>query len=184
MTTMPPNLQLCPPSLADAETLLAFELAHRAYFEHWINARPADYYHLEAVRAAIADAERDRQADRGYQFLIKRDEAIIGRINLTSVTRPYYNKATLGYRIGEGHTGQGVASHALSELKRIAFGELGLHRLEAVVRPENVGSVRVLERNGFHQFGHATRCMQLHGEWFDLLYFELHAPQAALDTTA
>jgi hypothetical protein len=36
-----------------------------------------------------------------YQFLVKQKEVIVGRVNLSGVTRPYSNKASHGYRIGE-----------------------------------------------------------------------------------
>ncbi|GAB3257883.1 GNAT family N-acetyltransferase [Chitinimonas naiadis] len=171
---MSTSITLSTPTLADAAPLLAFELANRAYFESWINARPASYYSLDAVRDAIQAAERESAADVAYQFLIRQQDAIVGRINLTQVTRPYYNKATLGYRVGESFAGQGIAGQALALLLDRAFGELDLHRIEATARPENRGSMRVLERNGFQQFGRATRAMLLDGGWYDLLYYERH----------
>ncbi|MBN3857114.1 GNAT family N-acetyltransferase [Paraburkholderia sp. Ac-20340] len=167
-------LTLRPPALTDAEALLAFEIDNRAYFEHWINARSASYYHLTAVRESIELAQDDRENDRAYQYLVCFDNAIVGRINLVSVTRPYFNKATLGYRIGEGFAGKGHASQALRLAVEIAAAELHLSRIEAIVRPQNVGSTRVLERNGFVAFGQARRSMYLHGEWHDLVHFERH----------
>ena len=55
-----------------------------------------------------------------------------------------------------------------------AFGAHGLWRVEAVARPENLGSIRVLERNGFTAFGRSRRSFELNGQWFDRLYFERH----------
>jgi ribosomal-protein-alanine N-acetyltransferase len=56
----------------------------------------------------------------------------------------------------------------------LAFTEHRLHRLEATSRPENLGSIKVLQRNGFEQFGRARRSFQLLGKWYDLLCFERH----------
>ncbi len=166
------------PTLNDADALLAFEIDNRAYFEHWINARPADYYSLDAVRAAIATAQADIAKDRAYPYLVCSGDAIVGRVNLVDVTRPYFNRATLGYRIGQAFAGQGYASRAVALALEAAAGDLRLSRIEAVVRPQNAGSTRVLERNGFRAFGRATRCMYFQGEWHDLLHYErhLHAP--------
>jgi len=160
------------PHLADAEGLLAFELANRGYFERWINARSPAYYHLEGVRAAIEDAERDRERDLSHQFLLKAGGAIVGRVNLTGVTRSHFNKATLGYRIAEDSAGKGYASRGVELVVAEAFGPLGLWRLEAISRPENRASARVLERNGFNVYGRSTRSMKFHGVWHDLLHFE------------
>jgi ribosomal-protein-alanine N-acetyltransferase len=167
-------LTLRPPAPADAEALLAFEIDNRAYFEHWINARSNSYYNLAAVRESIELAQEDRAKDRAYQYLVCFDNTIVGRINLVSVTRPYFNKATLGYRIGESFAGKGHASQAVRLAVDIAAAQLKLSRIEAIVRPQNVGSTRVLERNGFVAFGQARRSMYLHGEWHDLVHFERH----------
>lgn len=166
------------PTLNDADALLAFEIDNRAYFEHWINARRADYYSLEAVHEAISAALTDIDKDRAYQYLVCSGDAIVGRVNFVDVTRPYFNRATLGYRIGQPFAGRGYASQAVGLALERAAQDLCLSRVEAVVRPQNAGSTRVLERNGFTAFGRATQSMYLHGEWHDLLHYERHLHEA------
>lgn len=162
------------PTLEDAEALLEFELENRAYFETWINAREDSYYNLGSVQQAIATAQGDASADRAYQFLVKRKEVIVGRVNLSGVTRPYFNKASLGYRIGERFAGGGYATKAVELVLSKARDDFDLWRIEATVRPENQASSRVLTRNGFTVYGTARRSMKLHGVWYDLLHFECH----------
>ncbi|GGC18509.1 GNAT family N-acetyltransferase [Pseudoduganella buxea] len=169
------TLRLCPLVADDAADLLAFELANRAWFERWVVPRDPSFYHLAAVQAAASAAQWERAAGTSYQYLLRRGDAIVGRVNLTGVTRPAFNKAALGYRIGEDQAGQGIATRAVALVLQEAFGPLGLWRLEANARPENVASVRVLERNGFRQCGRLTRSMQHDGAWFDQLLFERHA---------
>ena len=166
------RLQLLPPSSADLPALLTFELDNRAYFERWVTARAPSYYHQEAIAAAIEQAQRERQQDLAYQYLAKLDGQIIGRVNLTAVTRPYFNKATLGYRIGERFGGRGYATRVVALLLEEAFGTLELWRVEATARPQNMGSIAVMQRNGFHQYGHSEKAMRFHDAWSDLLYFE------------
>lgn len=171
------SITLTRPCLKDLDELLAFETDNRAFFEARINSRPASYYSRDGVAAAIDIAQRDALADLAHQFLI-RDELgrIVGRVNLTQVRRKHFHSASLGYRIGEAHNGRGIAKAAVGQMLGLAFGELKLLRLEAHARPENLGSVRVLESNGFKQFGRATRSFELGGQWFDQLFFEAHAP--------
>lgn len=166
------RLQLLPPSSADLPALLAFELDNRAHFERWVTARAPSYYHQEAIAAAIEQAQRERQQDLAYQYLAKQDGQIIGRVNLTAVTRPYFNKATLGYRIGERFGGRGYATRVVALLLEEAFGTLELWRVEATARPQNLASIAVMQRNGFHQFGHSEKAMRFQDAWSDLLYFE------------
>ena len=166
------RLQLLPPSSADLPALLAFELDNRAYFERWVTARAPSYYHQEAIAAAIEQAQRERQQDLAYQYLAKQDGQIIGRVNLTAVTRPYFNKATLGYRIGERFGGRGYATRVVALLLEEAFGTLELWRVEATARPQNLASIAVMQRNGFHQYGLSEKAMRFQDAWSDLLYFE------------
>lgn len=173
------RLQLLPPTSADLAGLLAFELENRAYFENWVTARAPSYYSQEAIAAAIEQAQRERQQDRAHQYLAKLDGQIIGRVNLTGVTRPYFNKAQLGYRIGERFGGRGYATRIVALLLEEAFGKLELWRLEATARPQNLGSIAVMQRNGFHQYGKSEQAMLFQDAWSDLLYFERRNGHAA-----
>ena len=175
-------LEIHAPTLEDSEALLEFELENRAYFETWINAREDGYYNLSAVRHAIETAQSDASTDKAYQFLVKLNGIIVGRINLTGVTRPYFNKASLGYRIGERFGGNGYATKAVELALEKGRVDLDLWRIEATVRPENKGSCRVLQRNGFIAYGTARRSMKLHGAWYDLIHFECHLDRFANDS--
>lgn len=166
---------LVPPGHVDRDALLVFELENRAFFEARINARAPDYYSAAGVTQAIQSAIDDAAAGRGYQFLVKSGDEIIGRINLRDVVRSPMRSAVLGYRIGEAHAGKGHASAALRLLQEIAFGRLGLVRIEAGVHDSNLASARVLLRNGFVQFDQTPNSVELDGVWHDRLHFERYA---------
>ncbi len=168
------TLRIRPLAAGDAAALLRFELEHRAYFERWVNARDPRFYSEHGVAAAIAASEAARANDLAFQYLVVEDQRIVGRVNLSAVRRAHFQCADLGYRIGEHDGGRGIATQAVALCLDEAFGTLGLGRVEAVARPENKGSVRVLERNGFAQFGHSRRSFELGGQWFDRLLFERH----------
>lgn len=53
----------------------------------------------------------------------------------------------------------------------LALGTLGVHRLWATCRPENVGSVRVLEKLGLRREGLLRQSRRVRGEWVDSLLF-------------
>ncbi len=173
-------LKIVAPTLADAEELFAFECDNRAYFERCVNARDPAYYQLDAVKHAIASAASERAAEKSHQFLIKADGVIVGRINLHAVERRYFNRAVLGYRIAQQAGGKGYATQALALLLPMAFEELQFSRIEASVRLENSGSLKVLQRNGFTAFGRANQSMYFNGAWSDLLYFECLHPNGPI----
>jgi RimJ/RimL family protein N-acetyltransferase len=56
----------------------------------------------------------------------------------------------LGFRLAQPHWGQGLATEVASAWVRAAFDEYRIRRLGAFVHPENVASIRVLEKVGFH----------------------------------
>lgn len=170
------HLLIAAPQLDDLNDLLSFEEENRAFFEASINARLPGYYCREGVAEAIVQAQQDAEADRGYQFLIREEGLLVGRVNLHRVQRPYFNCAELGYRVGARFTGRGIARAAVSQVLQRAFGELRLSRIEANARPENLGSIRVLETSGFSRYGHSRRSFLLHGQWFDRLHYECHGP--------
>lgn len=167
---------LTPPSLSDVNELLAFELTNRQFFESTINARLPSYYCAEGVAQAIETAVAEAAHGRGYQFLLKMETGeIVGRANLSGVKRAHFHSAVLGYRIAQAACGKGFASEAVRQMADIAFGQLGLERIEADASAENAASIRVLERNGFVQYGHSRRSFELGGLWYDRLHFERHA---------
>jgi len=170
------ELSLTQVQLHDAEELLSFEMSNRMFFEQHINARPTDYYSLAGVRSAIETARREAAEDKAYQFLVRDGAgALVGRANLTRVRRAHFHSAELGYRIAQHACGNGYARQAVCQLSALAFGQLGLKRLEATARPENVGSSRVLARNGFTAFGRSTKSFELAGVWYDLVHYERRA---------
>jgi [ribosomal protein S5]-alanine N-acetyltransferase len=48
-----------------------------------------------------------------------------------------------------------------------AFGDLGLHRLEANIQPGNVASIALVRRLGFQKEGFSPRYLRINGQWRD-----------------
>jgi [ribosomal protein S5]-alanine N-acetyltransferase len=66
-----------------------------------------------------------------------------------------------------GLLGGGVATGAVALAVDHAFGPVGLHRVEATVRPENAASLRVLAKLGFRDEGLLRRYLEVDGAWRD-----------------
>lgn len=64
----------------------------------------------------------------------------------------------LGFRFGRRSWGNGYATEVGAAWVSVAFGDLGLEQLGAFVHPENIASMKVLERLGFRD--EATRTVQ------------------------
>lgn len=56
---------------------------------------------------------------------------------------------------------------ALSWVIAIAFGDLELHRLQANVRPGNLGSIGLVKSLGLRMEGYSLRYLKIAGVWKD-----------------
>ena len=93
-------------------------------------------------------------------------------IVLADVLRGALQVGNVGYWVDRAHNGRGLATAAVADVVAFAFGEGGLHRLEAGTLVDNRASQRVLEKNGFERFGLARKLLQINGEWRDHVLFE------------
>lgn len=74
---------------------------------------------------------------------------MIGAIGIGEIDDRYPHVAELGYWLAVSYWGQGIMTEAVRVFIHYAFAELGLSRLWTRVFEFNVGSRRVLEKNGF-----------------------------------
>ena len=84
----------------------------------------------------------------------------------------------MGYWIDESVAGRGVTPTALAMAVDHCFGVVGLHRVEASIRPENHASRRVVEKLGFREEGLRRRYLHIDGAWRDHLCYALTAEEA------
>jgi ribosomal-protein-alanine N-acetyltransferase len=111
-----------------------------------------------------------------YPFVIVRDDTIVGDLNLTQVIRGAEESANVGLLVDHRCRGQGIATTAIALACRLAFEELGLHRLEAGIQPANLASQKAFIRNDFERIGLARGFLFVNGGWRDHLLFQKLAP--------
>ena len=79
----------------------------------------------------------------------------------------------MGYWVGAGDNGRGLATAAVRDVVRVAFEDLGLHRVQAETLLHNARSQRVLERAGFVRFGVAPAYLRIAGRWQDHAVYQV-----------
>jgi ribosomal-protein-alanine N-acetyltransferase len=82
-------------------------------------------------------------------------------------------RAELGYIMNRRYQGNGYMLESIQRVLQYGFEVLGLHSLEARVDPENVPSVRVLEKTGFVREGYLVECSMNRGQYRDNIIFSL-----------
>jgi ribosomal-protein-alanine N-acetyltransferase len=100
------------------------------------------------------------------------DGRLIGKATLTGVVRGPFRSADLGYWVSEDSNGRGHGTQAVAAVVRMAFEELGLHRLQAGTLLHNERSQRVLIKNGFTRIGVAPEYLRIAGRWQDHVLFQ------------
>jgi ribosomal-protein-alanine N-acetyltransferase len=150
----------------DADELAALLVENRAFLAPYEPTRDEEFFTADGQREVL---ERDGKHD----FAILDGTAIAGTLQLSNIVRGPLQSANLGYWVAERENGRGLATQAVDELIPIAFGELGLHRLEAGTLVDNAASQRVLEKNRFERIGLARGYLHIGGAWRDHVLFQL-----------
>ncbi len=161
-------------TLDDAPALAELLRVNRAFLAPWEPVRDDDYFTVAGQSAVLASAlERYEQGTALPAVILDESGRITGRITLSDIVRGAFQSCHLGYWVSEAENGRGLATAAVRDIIRVAFGELGLHRIQAGTLLHNAGSQRVLERNGFVRFGVAPAYLNIAGRWQDHALYQI-----------
>lgn len=170
-------LQLATPSLAGP--VADFYARNAEYLREWDPERPEDFCAIQHQKRALRTAAKNARKGTNFQFWLRlrhgetAKPVVIGMIALNSVIYGNFCSAYLAYKLDEAHTHQGLMGEALQKIIQVAFGELGLHRLEANIIPRNAASLALVEKAGFQPEGMARKYLQINGVWEDHLHMAL-----------
>jgi ribosomal-protein-alanine N-acetyltransferase len=153
----------------DAPALAAALVENRGPWEPY---RPESFFTVEGQRARLEAQAREYAEGRLVPWLLVSGGRIAGAVTLSGVVLGPFRSAWLGYWIAADRQGRGLATAAVERVCRIARETVGLHRLEASTRPDNLASQRVLEKSGFEPIGMAPRYLHIGGEWRDHRLFQ------------
>ncbi|WP_299534773.1 GNAT family N-acetyltransferase [uncultured Streptomyces sp.] len=163
------NISLAPLELEDAELLRRWRSDPAAALE--VGAWPSSLHMMsERVERYLADDDRD-------DFLVLLPDgtpvghAALVEENLSDGTAEAY------LLLDAAHRGRGVGASALDALVDLAFGDLPLHRVEALTHTGNRPALSVLGRSGFVREG-VRRSACLHrGRRYDQAVLSLLRPE-------
>ena len=131
-----------------------------ALFKILADDQVTQYYDDDAF-GDITQAHRQIEAwENGYQsrrcirWGITRidDASLIGSCGYYGF-HTWHMRAGIGYELARPFWRRGIMTEALNAIIDLGFREMGLNRIEAVVMPENVPSIKLLEKLGFGNEG-------------------------------
>ncbi|MFC3448429.1 GNAT family N-acetyltransferase [Amycolatopsis speibonae] len=97
---------------------------------------------------------------------------LIGDLNLEYLSSEH-RQGEVGFVFHPDHHGKGFAAEAATELLRLGFEELGLHRIIGRCDGRNTASATLMERLGMRKEAHLRENEVVKGEWTDELVFAM-----------
>ncbi len=165
-----------PIRLRDARVLERELLDNRGWLRKWEATNPHGAMSFD-VRASIRSLQSNARAGFGLPFAIEYDGEFAGQLNVSGITYGSLSSATIGYWVSERFAGLGVTPTAVALASDYAFFQVGMHRIEICIRPENAPSLRVVEKLGFRYEGLRRRYIHINGDWRDHFCFALVAEE-------
>lgn len=163
----------------DARKLERELMANRNWLRKWEATSPGGMTSFD-VRSSIRWLLANARAGAGLPFVIEYQGEVAGQLNVSSITRGSVSMATIGYWVAERFAGKGLTPTAVALATDYCFYELGLHRMEICIRPENEPSLRVVEKLGFRYEGLRRRFIHIDGDWRDHFCFALVVEEVPL----
>jgi RimJ/RimL family protein N-acetyltransferase len=113
--------------------------------------------------------------DRAYAIVV--GAAFVGYAVLTDAD-PINKKCEAGIFIGDRtQWGRGIGAIVARELVRIAFVEVGMHRVLAVASERNLRSIRCFSKAGFREEGRLRHANLRYGQYIDVVLLSLLEPE-------
>lgn len=154
---------------SDASELANLHTRNREFFQRVSPLLPEVFYTEEHQQKRIEMALRKTDEGQLYAFgiFLKATDKLIGDISLTQIVRGDLQSCCTGFTVDKEYNGKGYTTEALQLVVDFAFKELKLHRIEAGAMPDNIASIRVLEKVGFKKEGIAKENLKINGKWTD-----------------
>src|SRR5690625_3818995 len=116
-----------------------------------------------------------REARHGISmpWAITFDGVFAGQLTVSALVWGSARSAQIGYWVDRAYAGRGVTPTAVALAVDHSFFTVGLHRIEASIRPESRASRRVVEKLGFREEGLRRRQLHIDGAWRDHIAYAL-----------
>lgn len=158
--------------MRDSKQLEKLILGNRPWLRPWEATNPEAPNSFD-VRASLRGLLRQLDDQSGMPFVIEVQGQLQGQLNVANVMYGSVSSAVLGYWISPEVAGKGIMPTSVALVTDYLMDQVGLHRVEINVRPENTASLRVIQKLGFRYEGLKQRYIHINGDWRDHYVFAL-----------
>lgn len=156
----------------------ALREANRTWLAPWEASSPGQAESLN-FRQLVRHFDREAGQGRLQPFVIEHDGRLVGQMHLFNIVWGPGRSGAVGYWVAQDRARLGIATLALAAVVDHAFAGLGLHRVEANIRPDNTASRRLVEKLGFRNEGVRERFLHMHDGWCDHVSYALTTEDVA-----
>jgi ribosomal-protein-alanine N-acetyltransferase len=138
---------LRPIKVKDAAPWRDARVRNSTWLRPWEPTNPETPLYRSSLGPYVAMARTMRREARHGQTLpwvVTYDDRFAGQLTIGSIVWGSARSAQVGYWIDEAYAGRGIIPTALAMALDQCFFGIGLHRIEATIRPENQASRRVV----------------------------------------
>ena len=156
----------------DAKVLERLILGNREWLRPWEATNPFGPNSFD-IKAMVKGLVRQLDDQSGLPCVIEFEGEVVGQLTVANILFGSVSSAVIGYWVVPEVAGKGVTPTAVALVTDYLFNVVGLHRAEIDIRPENVASLRVVEKLGFRYEGLKERFIHINGAWRDHYVFAL-----------
>jgi ribosomal-protein-alanine N-acetyltransferase len=149
------------------------------WLQPWESTPPAGVPVMPSFRQLRRSYDRGAEQGRLVPFVIDVEGVLVGQMHLFDLQWGPRCSGSAGYWLDERATGQGIATWALAMAMDFGLTDVGLHRIEVNIRPENTKSLAVARRLRLPEEGLRRSLMHVDGAWRDHRCFALIADDDA-----
>jgi [ribosomal protein S5]-alanine N-acetyltransferase len=165
---------LRPLAMGDARAWKEVRQRNADWLRPWeATVPPGDDTAPRTFRGLVRDLRRQARERRALPFAVTVDDAFAGQLTVTNVVGGSARWAQIGYWVDQRYAGQNVIPTAVALVVDYLLFEMHLHRVEVAIRPENVASLRVVQKLGFTEVGYAPGYLHIDGDWRDHRLFAI-----------
>lgn len=128
---------------------------------------------LEEVEQFITKSTQEfNQTGTWFQLVIilQESQEIIGDLGIHFIDE---RQCELGCTLSKSQQGKGFATEALAAVINHLFTVLNKHRIKTSIDPNNLDSIRLVERLGFRKEAHFKESLWMNGKWVDDIIYAI-----------
>ena len=158
--------------MKDSKSMERLILSNREWLRPWEATNPEGPNSFD-IRGQIRMLLKQMDNNSCLPFVIEQDGTIVGQLNVANILFGSVSSCVIGYWVAPEVAGKGITPTAVALVCDYLFNVVGIHRIEIDIRPENLSSLRVVEKLGFRYEGLKQRYIHINGAWRDHYIFAL-----------